>query len=172
MAIERLLVLHPYLSSPPADAPEGLDSPLPPAPPIDWTKAGNVFPINGDKEDDHQDEDHRSNDAKSDDGVVREETASSWEDWALCLGAEIMAEVRSEVWTRLHYTCSAVSVRSGRKPADLSQGIAHNKAMAKLCSAWKKPNNQTVLRTAAVPAFLRDMDFTDVSEPLTFAKTS
>ena len=32
-----------------------------------------------------------------------------------------------------------------------------------LCSAWKKPNNQTVMRMAAIPAFLRNMAFTDVS---------
>lgn len=32
-----------------------------------------------------------------------------------------------------------------------------------LCSAWKKPNNQTILRKSATPAFLRNMDFTDVS---------
>lgn len=31
-----------------------------------------------------------------------------------------------------------------------------------LCSAWKKPNNQTILRSSAAGAFLRNMDFTDV----------
>ncbi|ORY35599.1 hypothetical protein BCR39DRAFT_510982 [Naematelia encephala] len=127
MAIDRLLLVHPYLASVPEDAPDGLDSALPPAPPIDWSKAGNVFPADGEE-------------------GAREVT--TWEDWALCMGAEIMAEVREEVWKRLHYTCSA--------------GIAHNKAMAKLCSAWKKPNNQTVLRMSATSAFLRDMDFTDI----------
>lgn len=34
--------------------------------------------------------------------------------------------------------------------------------LPQLCSAWKKPNNQTILRTAAVPAFLNGRDFTDV----------
>ncbi|RSH86475.1 DNA-directed DNA polymerase eta rad30 [Apiotrichum porosum] len=40
--------------------------------------------------------------------------------------------------------------------------IAHNKTIAKLCSAWKKPNAQTVMRLEATPGFLRDMDFTDI----------
>nr|XP_019044650.1 DNA polymerase eta subunit [Kwoniella bestiolae CBS 10118]OCF23580.1 DNA polymerase eta subunit [Kwoniella bestiolae CBS 10118] len=128
MVLEKLLTLHPYLSTIPDDAPEGIDSPLPPPPPINWSKAGNVFPINGESED------QTSND--------------TWEDWALCIGAEIMRDTRDEVFRQLHYTCSA--------------GIAHNKAMAKLCSAWKKPNNQTVLRANATAAFLRDRDFTDI----------
>jgi DNA polymerase eta len=36
------------------------------------------------------------------------DSAVTWEDWALCVGAEIMADVRAEIWKRLHYTCSAV----------------------------------------------------------------
>jgi hypothetical protein len=39
----------------------------------------------------------------------QEPEKGSWEDWALCLGAEIMAELRAEVWKQLHYTCSAVN---------------------------------------------------------------
>lgn len=42
------------------------------------------------------------------------------------------------------------------------QGIAHNKTLAKLCSAWRKPNAQTVLRQAAVPAFLNPMPFSKI----------
>ncbi|WVR07577.1 hypothetical protein IAU60_004619 [Kwoniella sp. DSM 27419] len=158
MVIERLLQLHPYLSEVPDDAPEGLDSPLPPAPPIQWTKAGNVFPVNGISDDkDGEGEEDRDqleaeDEARSEDGNderdVMRGRGDTWEDWALCVGAEIMRDVRDEVFRRLHYTCSA--------------GIAHNKSMAKLCSAWKKPNNQTVLRGAAIPAFLRDRDFTDI----------
>lgn len=50
-------------------------------------------------------------------------TTPTWHDWALCIGAEIMGEVRKAVWERLHYTCSA--------------GIAHNKAMAKVSLRWR-----------------------------------
>lgn len=91
MVLDKLLELHPHLGNVPSS---GLDTPLPPAPPVDWSKAGNVVPAEHD------------------------ELGSTWEDWALCIGAEIMASVREEVWVRLHYTCSA--------------GIAHNKAMAKV----------------------------------------
>nr|XP_018261447.1 DNA polymerase eta subunit [Kwoniella dejecticola CBS 10117]OBR83605.1 DNA polymerase eta subunit [Kwoniella dejecticola CBS 10117] len=156
MVIDKLLTIHPYLATIPDDAPEGLDSPLPPPPPINWAKAGNVFPINGDTElpsqehvNDGEREEERSEDGNDEDTFARKHNNQDmWEDWALCIGAEIMKETRDEVFRQLHYTCSA--------------GIAHNKAMAKLCSAWKKPNNQTVLRASATAAFLRDRDFTDI----------
>lgn len=104
MVIDKLLALHPHLASVPEDATEGLDTPLPPAPPIDWARAGNVVPI--------------ATGGGIDEEVEGDIEKPTWEDWALCLGAEIMAEVRAEIWKRLHYTCSA--------------GIAHNKAMAKV----------------------------------------
>ncbi len=109
MAIERLLMAHPYLASVPEDAPEGLDSPLPRAPPIDWTKAGNVFPVEGAEA--LSQEERGSEDGETD-GEQRDriKDGASWEDWALCIGAEIMGELRTEVWNRLHYTCSAVSL--------------------------------------------------------------
>lgn len=129
MVIDRILERHPHLKELPDDAPDGLDSPLPPAPPIDWTKAGNVFPIGGEGS---ADEDEAKSDGGSAaggaDGSTEHQDADGWEDWALCMGAEIMAELRNEVWKRLHYTCSA--------------GIAHNKAMAKvgtLLEPWSRP---------------------------------
>ena len=120
MVNERMLAQHPYLSAVPPDAPDGLDSILPPAPPIDWTKAGEVFPINGDDSDGEREEDadgdERSEDGRSEDGQIvtprKRRNEATWGDWALCLGAEIMAEVREEVWKRLHYTCSAVSFQT------------------------------------------------------------
>ncbi|WWC90735.1 uncharacterized protein L201_005672 [Kwoniella dendrophila CBS 6074] len=165
MVIEKLLTLYPYLATIPDDAPDGIDSVLPPPPPINWLKAGNVFPINGitksdEKETGQQElpssqdfgdqEEQRSEDGLEDgDNLLRkQQNKDTWEDWALCVGAEIMKDTRDEIFRLLHYTCSA--------------GIAHNKAMAKLCSAWKKPNNQTVLRAGATAAFLRDRDFTDI----------
>ncbi|BGO91840.1 hypothetical protein NBRC10512_007638 [Rhodotorula toruloides] len=69
----------------------------------------------------------------------------TWSDLCLSLGASIVRDVRVAVKERLGYTCSA--------------GIATNKMLAKLTSAWKKPNAQTVLRHCAVPAFLRPMPF-------------
>ncbi|GAA5902637.1 hypothetical protein JCM6882_009339 [Rhodosporidiobolus microsporus] len=69
----------------------------------------------------------------------------TWSDLCLYLGAGVMVEIRTAVRERLGYTCSA--------------GIASNKMLAKLTSAWKKPNAQTILRHSAVPAFLRPMPF-------------
>lgn len=114
MVIDRLLLAHPYLATVPDDAPEGIDSTLPPAPHIDWTKAGNVVPIGGEAPAegpsglDGSDGTELSSSQDADGEGIRR-SRDTWEDWALCLGAEIMAEVRMEVWKRLHYTCSAVS---------------------------------------------------------------
>ncbi|GAA5983899.1 hypothetical protein JCM10908_005967 [Rhodotorula pacifica] len=69
----------------------------------------------------------------------------SWSDICLSLGAAIVRDTRAAVTERLGYTCSA--------------GIATNKMFAKLTSAWKKPNAQTILRHSTVPAFLRPMPF-------------
>ncbi|KAA1129606.1 DNA-directed DNA polymerase eta rad30 [Puccinia graminis f. sp. tritici] len=69
---------------------------------------------------------------------------NTWTDVALLIGAELMARCRQQVFDRLGYTCSA--------------GIATNKMLAKLCSAYKKPNAQTVLRAGAVRDFLRPFE--------------
>ncbi|GAA5820714.1 hypothetical protein JCM11251_003125 [Rhodosporidiobolus azoricus] len=69
----------------------------------------------------------------------------SWSDICLSLGASLVLEIRAAVRERLGYTCSA--------------GIGPNKMLAKLCSGWKKPNAQTILRHAAIPAFLRPLPF-------------
>lgn len=177
MVNERLLERFPNLKQVAEDAPEGLDTPLPPPPPVDWSRAGSVFP--GDQEvrkevaaEDSEQEQEEMPNSDGVDGEVGGADPDTWEDWALCMGAEIMMELRDEVWKRLHYTCSA--------------GIAHNKPMAKvrlstgdvsclhvkLCSAWKKPNNQTVLRISATPAFLRDMEFTDVGLSVSFTESA
>ncbi|GAA5999791.1 hypothetical protein JCM10207_005912 [Rhodosporidiobolus poonsookiae] len=69
----------------------------------------------------------------------------TWSDLCLALAAEVVMTIRAAVKERLGYTCSA--------------GIAGNKMLAKLCSGWKKPDAQTILRHAAVPAFLRPLPF-------------
>jgi len=112
LVLDRLLAKHPHLANIPQDAPEGIDSPLPPAPPIDWSLAGHILPIV-----DESDEEDLG-DTCSLDSYDPPEILPTWGDWCLCIGGEIMAEVRKEVWDKLHYTCSA--------------GIAHNKAMAKV----------------------------------------
>jgi DNA polymerase eta len=55
----------------------------------------------------------------------------TWKDLQLSIGAEIAKEIREDIFKTLQYTCSA--------------GIAHNKTVAKLCSALNKPNKQVGL---------------------------
>ncbi|KAH6607225.1 hypothetical protein Trco_003538 [Trichoderma cornu-damae] len=63
-----------------------------------------------------------------------------WDDVAMLIGSEIVRGVRAQVREKLGYTCSA--------------GVANNKLLSKLGSAFRKPNRQTVVRGRAVPAFL------------------
>lgn len=110
LTIREILRRHPHLATIPADAPQGIDTPLPPPPPISWAEAGNVFPIKGETKDADSAVDHDGNDEEGAEGV------GGWEDVALCLGAELMGRLRGEVREKLGYTCSAVSLsfRGGR----------------------------------------------------------
>lgn len=69
----------------------------------------------------------------------------TWSDVALSIGAALVKDTRTAVREQLGYTCSA--------------GIATNRCLSKLTSGWKKPNNQTILRHCAVPAFLINLPF-------------
>jgi DNA polymerase eta len=129
LVIERLLEKFPYLGRVPDDAPDGMDSILPDAPSVEWGKAGNVFPGNGEPAPDGAEasgegEIGEEGDVGNEIGVEQGKDGGSWEDWALCIGGEIMAEVREEVWKRLHYTCSAVSHSRTPYPARLTN-IGH-----------------------------------------------
>lgn len=63
-----------------------------------------------------------------------------WDDVATLIGSEIVRGVRAQVREKLGYTCSA--------------GVASNKLLSKLGSAFKKPNEQTVIRSRAGLPFL------------------
>jgi len=69
-----------------------------------------------------------------------------WDDVAILIGSEIVRDVRARIRQELGYTCSA--------------GIASNKLLSKLGSAFKKPNRQTVVRNRAVALFLDDFKIT------------
>lgn len=71
-----------------------------------------------------------------------------WDDVAMLIGSEIVRDVRAAVREKLKFTCSA--------------GIASNKLLSKLGSAYKKPNAQTVVRNRAVAAFLQEYKFTKI----------
>ncbi|KAE8208593.1 hypothetical protein CF327_g7062 [Tilletia walkeri] len=74
-----------------------------------------------------------------------EDVEITWQDVALAMGAKLMNKVRAAVREELGYTTSA--------------GIASNKTMSKLCSGWRKPNAQTIMRPAAVKNFLKVLPF-------------
>ncbi|KAI1006987.1 hypothetical protein K3495_g1228 [Podosphaera aphanis] len=71
-----------------------------------------------------------------------------WDDIAILIGSEIVRSVRANILTKLKYTCSA--------------GIARNKMLAKLGSAHRKPNQQTVIRHRATSHFLSKFKFTQI----------
>jgi DNA polymerase eta len=82
---------------------EGLDTPLPPPPPILWNDLGNVIPINpsGEKEDEENADAEVHHDL--------EEAPTTWHDVALSIAAELMEKARQEVNAKLGYSTSAVS---------------------------------------------------------------
>ncbi|EED17546.1 sister chromatid cohesion protein (Eso1), putative [Talaromyces stipitatus ATCC 10500] len=90
----------------------------------------------------------------SEDGLVdldeqeTEEDDPDWDDVAMLIGAEIIRSIRSAIWDKLSYTCSA--------------GIARNKMMSKLGSAQNKPNKQTIIRNRAIQNFLGGFQFTRI----------
>ncbi|PKK47739.1 hypothetical protein CI102_8528 [Trichoderma harzianum] len=83
-------------------------------------------------------------DWRDDNLVVLEEDQEAldpdWDDIVILMGSEIVRGVRAQIRGKLGYTCSA--------------GIASNKLVSKLGSAFKKPNAQTVVRSRAVLPFL------------------
>ena len=82
------------------------------------------------------------------DASETEDDDPDWDDIAILLGSEIVRSVRAAIRERLKYTCSA--------------GIARNKMIAKLGSAHKKPNQQTIVRNRAVQQFLGNFKFTKI----------
>ena len=82
------------------------------------------------------------------DNTETEDDDPDWDDIAIQIGSEIVRGVRDAIRERLKYTCSA--------------GIAHNKMIAKLGSAHKKPNQQTIVRNRAIQQFLGGFKFTKI----------
>ncbi|TID23310.1 DNA/RNA polymerase [Venturia nashicola] len=69
-----------------------------------------------------------------------------WDDIIFLIGSSIVRDIRRAVREKLKYTMSA--------------GLAKNKMLAKLGSAYKKPNQQTIVRNRAVQQFLSTFKFT------------
>ena len=77
-----------------------------------------------------------------------EDDDPDWDDIVMLVASEIIRNVRASIYDRLEYTCSA--------------GIARNKMLAKLGSAHRKPNAQTIIRNRAVQQFMSDFKFTKI----------
>lgn len=71
-----------------------------------------------------------------------------WDDIIFLIGSGIVRDIRRAVREKLKYTMSA--------------GLAKNKMLAKLGSAHKKPNQQTIVRNRAVQQFLSTFKFTKI----------
>lgn len=82
------------------------------------------------------------------DTTETEDDDPDWDDICILIGSEIVRSVRAAIRERLKYTTSA--------------GIARNKMMAKLGSAYKKPNQQTIVRNRAIQQFLSGFKFTKI----------
>ena len=82
------------------------------------------------------------------DNTESEDDDPDWDDVTMSVGSEIIRNVRAAILERLKYTCSA--------------GIARNKMVAKLGSAHKKPNQQTIVRNRAVQQFMSGYKFTKI----------
>ncbi|KAI0749875.1 DNA/RNA polymerase [Daedaleopsis nitida] len=154
---EELLKRYPHLAAVPPDAPDGLDTPLPRPPPVSWDGKGSVIPVNPPSEEKEEPTDTPAEGAsaggapdcgghaRGDLGVGEEDEQTTWHDVALSIAAEFMLRIREDIRTKLGYTTSA--------------GLARNKFLAKLTASYKKPMNQTILRNAAIPNYLRPMPF-------------
>jgi DNA polymerase eta len=101
----ELLARYPYLSQVPSDAPNGLDTVLPPPPPIVWENRGILIPINPPLENSGPTDDTRPDGELEIEG---DDTPRSWHDVALSIAAELMDKIRAEVHIQLGYTMSAV----------------------------------------------------------------
>ncbi|KAF9223455.1 DNA/RNA polymerase [Gyrodon lividus] len=129
---ERLLERFPYLAQVPPDAPQGVDSPLPPPPTINWNQLGTLIPI-------------ATAEGNDEVFVFEDGHMTTWHDVALSIAAELMDKIREDVHKNLGYTTSA--------------GISRNKFLAKLSASYKKPNSQSILRNDAIPNYLRPIGF-------------
>ncbi|TIA98724.1 hypothetical protein E3P94_02494 [Wallemia ichthyophaga] len=128
----KIIERYPFIAHLPPD--KTLDDALPYPPIISFAGLGNLVSTREEEDDDKREHCYTDTD-----------TQPSWSDVALQIGAEAVSGMRRAMYEQLSYTCSA--------------GISHNKILAKICSAWKKPDAQTILRQTAVNNFLAPMRF-------------
>jgi DNA polymerase eta len=103
----ELLARYPYLSQVPSDAPNGLDTALPPPPPVLWENRGILIPVGPPLENSALAHDTGMDAEAKVDG---DDAPRTWHDVALSIAAEFMDKIRAEVRTQLGYTTSAVCI--------------------------------------------------------------
>jgi len=124
-AVRDVLVQrYPYIAQVPADAPDGVDTPLPPPPTIQEGVVGNVIPINPPPPKEEIDEkeitsaiDHEAKGENPSGNSAMdmekeseaEELPTTWHDVTLSIAAEMMQKARDDVRIKLGYSTSAVS---------------------------------------------------------------
>ncbi|KAG5653390.1 hypothetical protein H0H81_000777 [Sphagnurus paluster] len=147
---EIILERYPHLAQVPRDAPDGVDTPLPPPPLIHWKDLGCVVPLIPAPSEEKKEGESTTSEvgpikAQIAEEPEDEEIITTWHDVALFIGAELMGKARKYIYETLGYSTSA--------------GIARNKFLAKLTASYKKPNNQSILRNSAIPNYLRPLPF-------------
>lgn len=106
-----LLERYPHLSTLPSDAPQGLDTPLPIAPLLDWKSVDwGLVPLSEEVAPPQPSTLQSSADGKGKGKSSQEREETGWANVALWVGGEIMESIRKAVEDQLGYTTSAVSL--------------------------------------------------------------
>jgi DNA polymerase eta len=157
-----MLERFPYLANVPPDAPNGIDTLLPPPPPILWGNLGYVIPINSVPQSSTSvPNDQKSNETENSIGASssgqaqflegssnqtdtgtsievheEEDRITTWHDVALSIAAELMQTARQEVLEKLGYSTSAVSIRTDEIVMRLIISILRRGSLA--ISSWPR----------------------------------
>lgn len=70
-----------------------------------------------------------------------------WDDVCILIGSQIVYKIRKAIYDELGYTTSG--------------GVASTKTVAKLAAGYRKPDNQTVIRSLLIHRFLENFELTD-----------
>ena len=98
--------MYPYLATVPSDAPDGIDTEIPPPPPVDWDDNSVLVPID---EDPSKPISAGGSEYKS----SPDTDIATWHDVALSIAAKMMAKVRTDIYQQLGYSTSAVCSHLG-----------------------------------------------------------
>ncbi|ODV77098.1 DNA polymerase eta subunit [Suhomyces tanzawaensis NRRL Y-17324] len=144
LVYQKLMELFPQL----APANRGLAPVLPPIPsklPSELHWVGEV--ISTDKEDAYASEQGLLSESQKGEAPVP--SVCDWDDVCMLIGSQILLQLRQLVYQKLGYFTSG--------------GLARNKLVAKVAGGFRKPDNQTIVRTRLVHKFLNNFQLNDIS---------